>query len=73
MEQIIVSIDKYEPFLFMPGMTIEAAIRMKNKYVHGSILKELMNKFNEINGMRAPRAGESFLIPILKEGTSDNF
>jgi len=71
MEQISISIDKYEQFLFMPGMTIEAAIRMKNKYVHGPILKELMNEFNDINGLRAPRAGESFLIPILKEGTYD--
>lgn len=57
----------YKPFLFMPGMTIEAAIRFHNSYVHGNTLKELMDKFNEINGLRAPRAGESFLIPVMEE------
>lgn len=62
-----ITISGYEPFLFMPGMTIEAAIRYKNKYIHGEILKQLMDKFNEVNGLRAPKAGESFLIPIWEE------
>lgn len=69
MEQINISVDRYEPFLFMPGMTIEAAIRFKNKYIHGQILTELMKEFNMVNDFRAPHAGESFLIPVLKEGT----
>lgn len=68
MEKIKIMKVSYEPFLFMPGMTIEAAIRYKNKYIHGEILKELMSKFNEVNGLRAPKAGESFLIPVMEEG-----
>jgi len=51
----------------MPGMTIEAAIRMKNNYIHGEKLSELMSLFNEKNGLRAPRPGENFYIPILEE------
>ena len=53
--------------MFMPGMTIEAAIRLKNNYVHGDTLKNLVAIFNEKNGLRAPRPGENFLIPILSE------
>ena len=56
----------YEPFLFMPGHTIEAAIRLKNNYIHGQSLQELVDLFNEKNGTRTPRAGENFLIPIIK-------
>lgn len=58
---------QFEPFMFMPGMTIEAAIRLKNNYVHGDTLKNLVAIFNEKNGLRAPRPGENFLIPILSE------
>lgn len=55
---------RYEPFLFMPGMTIHAVIRLKNNYVSGDKLKELMDLFNEKNNFQVPRAGQSLLIPI---------
>jgi hypothetical protein len=57
----------YEPFLFMPGHTIEAVIRSKNNYVHGQTLQELVDLFNEKNQTRTPKAGENFQIPVIVE------
>lgn len=57
----------YESFMFMPGQTIEAAIRLKNNYIHGEKLSNLMKLFNKKNGLKAPKPGESFLIPIITE------
>lgn len=57
----------FEPFIFMPGMTIEAVLRMKNKYVSGDKLKLLLDAYHQKNGRIIPKPGNTFLIPILPE------
>ena len=54
----------FEPFLFMPGMTINAVIRSKNAYVTGEKLDELVKLFNEANDFKIPRVGQNFKIPV---------
>ena len=56
---------KVEPFCFMHGHTIEGAIRMKNNYVSGPIIQELMKHFNQENGVVVPKLGQSFKIPVM--------
>jgi hypothetical protein len=56
----------YEQFMFMPGHTIEAIIRSKNKYVRGEILRTLVHLFNQKNGLRVPKPGEVYQIPVFK-------
>lgn len=54
---------------FMPGQTIQAAIRKHNKYTDDSQkLKRLMEMFNELNGCRVIYVGETVDIPILETG-----
>ena len=56
---------KIEHYMFMTGTTIEAVIRLKNNYVHGEVLQELVTIFNEENNYAVPKLGQSFKIPVL--------
>lgn len=51
---------------FRPSETIDAVIRLKGRHNHTpEELKLLREKFNEANGVKVPRAGETFQIPLL--------
>jgi len=52
--------------LFMPGQTINAAIKKHNRHdVTSEELDLLMREFITLNSDAVPRVGQSKLIPIL--------
>lgn len=61
----------YVEHMFMPGQTIQAAIKKYNKYPPEDVVAELVIKFNEINGSTIPRPGMKCKIPLLKEVQND--
>jgi len=54
------------PWLFLPGHTIEAAIKAKNnKELSQQELSHLVALFQMKNPNKVPSVGESFLIPVI--------
>lgn len=50
----------------MPGHTISGIIKQYNNMISDrDTIDMLIEEFNEVNGAKVPRVGQSFQIPIL--------
>jgi hypothetical protein len=58
---------KAKPHLFMPGQTVQGAVKQFNLYdTTPDEIRELMIQFNHINNHAMPKPGMRMLIPILQ-------
>lgn len=56
----------YIQHTFRASETIDAVLKLRGR--HDYTQEELVilrAKFNEVNGLRVPRAGDTFLLPVL--------
>ncbi len=62
----------YTLHCFMPGHTIDAAIRLKGRYdLSPEEMVVLRERFNELNGQQVIRAGMTCKIPLPLSGVED--
>jgi hypothetical protein len=57
---------KAKPHMFMPGQTVQGAVKQYNLYdTTKEEIIELMAQFNKINDNAIPKPGMNMMIPIL--------
>lgn len=57
---------KAKPHLFMPGQTVQGAVKQFNMYdTTPAEIIELMEQFKTINDNAIPKPGMNMMIPIL--------
>jgi hypothetical protein len=64
---------KYILHKFRPSETIDAVLRLKGRHNYSKEeLVVLRQRFNELNGARVPKPGETFKLP-LEDVTIDDY